>query len=219
MGYVMVIALDDAINGKLPDGTIIATLVVDTYIKNAGGELYSSLPFSFIQSDDKDITSVARQEGTIEEGLTNVYFTPVLTGGAINIEGTVNPPTTTSTTSATTTSTTSATTTSTSASATTTSTSASATSTSASATTQPPSGGDVVAGDINLDTKVCRLQDVVLLAKYCAGKTPLDGQALKNADCDTRDNPVGATDAQKITASDLKALVDYLVGNKVQLPL
>ncbi|GHU54058.1 hypothetical protein FACS1894132_08070 [Clostridia bacterium] len=68
----------------------------------------------------------------------------------------------------------------------------------------------IVYGDIDLDGEIGKIADVVLLGKHVSAKLILTGQALINADCDTRDS--------SINVADLQALIKYMLKQISELP-
>ncbi|MDR0917755.1 MAG: dockerin type I repeat-containing protein, partial [Oscillospiraceae bacterium] len=66
-------------------------------------------------------------------------------------------------------------------------------------------------GDVNEDTFVGKTDDIVLLAKYLSNGIKLSETALANANCDMGDT--------RINASDLQAIVNYLLNDISSLPV
>lgn len=124
--------------------------------------------------------------------------------------GTDPKPTTTTTTTTTTTATT---TTGTTLDTTITTTSSdSVTTTSDTTTTVTSDLNENSSGDINADGKV-DLTDAIRLNKYLAGLITLEGQALKNANCDQSDGTATVDD------KDATALINFIIMIIVKLPV
>ncbi|GHU51797.1 hypothetical protein FACS1894132_00020 [Clostridia bacterium] len=64
----------------------------------------------------------------------------------------------------------------------------------------------IVYGDIDLDSEIGKIADIVLLGKHVANKITLTGQSLINANCDTRDPAVNVADLQALIKFMLKQL-------------
>ncbi|MDR0918409.1 MAG: hypothetical protein LBM93_04065 [Oscillospiraceae bacterium] len=177
--------------GGYADGTAVLNVRLRIDLDEVGK---GTLPLEFYSNVTaigiNEVSSTRQRPGTVDE-VDKIPYEASFVNGAIIVGEDIVTTTTSTTTIATTTTTKNTTTT----------------------TVTTPAPGETLYGDVNLDGKVGRTNDCVLLIKAVAGKATLDEQQTKNANVEQKTSP------NTIVLADVETLVNYLVGEKFTLPV
>jgi hypothetical protein len=75
---------------------------------------------------------------------------------------------------------------------------------------------NIVYGDVDCDGDACKITDIILLSKHISKKLtlPAEKQHYKNSNCYQK-----GTNGSAVDTSDLKTIIDILLGSKITLPV